>query len=865
MGLEWNNNNPETNNHLTNPKVINISDNTKDKVNDALILLNGVINKYPFIIVWKNWEILINYKSTNFSKEAMKSLISEIIDDKKWFIWLDYKQIENLIYWDIKSDKPIKIANWVKKLYKSVLKTYYEWIYEEKDWELLLKLDNFDDEKKSILKNLLWEKNFENSEFKVNFSDFFAYLWSEKLIRYWLNYQALIWPEFNWIKRELLNWNTIKIASNKKPVDDKEDEVNLWLQVKFSKFRKNITQWKKSVIPTYDMQYPRVKKWEIILKIKIWNNWHTWIDIKWKEVEYNKAYKINEEKFIYEWAEYITKEVEEQDWNKIITLIAKEDIYLNFVRNPSSWNLEEYEKWKAIWIAVWINEIINLNTIWPETWNIEVKNDSTSFHQKWKISEWYYIKWLEIILSDTELLANWRVVSTNDIILMWKNNICNWSLQSINWNVYLSSKSLIHTNSKIFAINWRVTINWNIEHTTIIANEILIKWNATWSTLIARKIDIQWEIRQKCRLRWENIKIKSDTWDNEIVLILFYAIDKFKRHIKLSNLNKDRFKAKINQLKELILEKRKYIDILRSKFLSTEDYELKKNISNDRLKTLREIDILKTQWDNLIAKINEDKEYSSRIENFLEFFEDNKDTDILNINYLNINSDIILHPTWVIFDDNQHLSLNPNDFKNRAKNKLLFLHSLNEYKFTNDKKINLDEKWKKISITHKKWYDLIKDHIISKNNEWYNNVTWNRLDERRYVIMKVDPNIIYKNNGTNKISEAQIKNYNLIKVSIDWLTDSYINDLSMRGSSFVIDKKNDIHEINSSIDVKFDLKTDKCLTEVKSTFWITRIEEYEHYKKISWFFIWSMMESDIGKYLNYLEIKNNNKKSLNKI
>ncbi|MDP3380662.1 MAG: hypothetical protein Q8S84_03940 [bacterium] len=55
----------------------------------------------------------------------------------------------------------------------------------------------------------------------------------------------------------------------------------------------------------------------------------------------------------------------------------------------------------------------------------------------------------------------------------------------------------------------------------------------------------------------------------------------------------------------------------------------------------------------------------------------------------------------------------------------------------------------------------------------------------------------------------------------------------MRGSSFVIDKKNDIHEINSSIDVKFDLKTDKCLTEVKSTFWITRIEEYEHYKKIS--------------------------------
>ncbi|MDP2089972.1 MAG: hypothetical protein Q8K30_00105 [Candidatus Gracilibacteria bacterium] len=865
MGLEGNNNNPETNNHLTNPKVINISDNTKDKVNDALILLNGVINKYPFIIVGKNGEILINYKSTNFSKEAMKSLISEIIDDKKGFIGLDYKQIENLIYGDIKSDKPIKIANGVKKLYKSVLKTYYEGIYEEKDGELLLKLDNFDDEKKSILKNLLGEKNFENSEFKVNFSDFFAYLWSEKLIRYGLNYQALIGPEFNGIKRELLNGNTIKIASNKKPVDDKEDEVNLGLQVKFSKFRKNITQGKKSVIPTYDMQYPRVKKGEIILKIKIGNNGHTGIDIKGKEVEYNKAYKINEEKFIYEGAEYITKEVEEQDGNKIITLIAKEDIYLNFVRNPSSGNLEEYEKGKAIGIAVGINEIINLNTIGPETGNIEVKNDSTSFHQKGKISEGYYIKGLEIILSDTELLANGRVVSTNDIILMGKNNICNGSLQSINGNVYLSSKSLIHTNSKIFAINGRVTINGNIEHTTIIANEILIKGNATGSTLIARKIDIQGEIRQKCRLRGENIKIKSDTGDNEIVLILFYAIDKFKRHIKLSNLNKDRFKAKINQLKELILEKRKYIDILRSKFLSTEDYELKKNISNDRLKTLREIDILKTQGDNLIAKINEDKEYSSRIENFLEFFEDNKDTDILNINYLNINSDIILHPTGVIFDDNQHLSLNPNDFKNRAKNKLLFLHSLNEYKFTNDKKINLDEKGKKISITHKKGYDLIKDHIISKNNEGYNNVTGNRLDERRYVIMKVDPNIIYKNNGTNKISEAQIKNYNLIKVSIDGLTDSYINDLSMRGSSFVIDKKNDIHEINSSIDVKFDLKTDKCLTEVKSTFWITRIEEYEHYKKISGFFIGSMMESDIGKYLNYLEIKNNNKKSLNKI
>ncbi len=860
MGLEWNKNNPEALIKINNPKVTDITDETKEKINEALILLNGVINKYPFIIVWKNGEILINNKSSNFSKEAMKSVICEIIDDKKWFIWLDYKKLEELLYWEVKSEWPIKIASWIKRLYKSILENYYEWTYEEKDWELFLTLDSFNEEKKNRLKNLLWERSFENSEFKANFSDFFAYLWWEKWIRYWINYQALIWPEFNWIKRELLNWNTIKIASNRKAIDDQADEVNLWLQVKFSKFRKTITQWKTSVIPTYDMQYPSVKKWDTILKIKIWKDWHTWIDIRWKIVENSKAYKINEEKFIYEWSEYITKEVSEQDWERIITLIANEDIYLNFVRNPTTSNLQDFEKWKAIWITAWINEIINLNPIWNESWNIEVRNEWTTFHQKWEIAWWYYVKWPEIILSDTELLANWRVVSSNDIILTWKNNICNWTLQSVNWNVYVSSESLVHTNSKIFAVNWAVIINWNIEHTTIIADEIIVKWNATWATLIARKIDIQWETRQKCRLRWENIKIKSDWWDNEIVLIIFYAIDKFKRHIKLSKFNKEKFKARINQLKELILAKREYIEKLRNKFLATNDYQVKKDISIDRLKTLREIDILKSQWDSIIEKINEDKEYSSRIENFLEFFENNKDTDILNINYWNINSEVILHPTWVIFDDNQHLSLNPNDFKNRAKNKLLFLHSLNEYKFTNDKKISQDENWKKVNITHKKWYDLIKDHIISRNNDWYNEVTWNRIDERRYVIMKVDPNIIYKNNGTNKISDAQIKNYNLIKVSIDWLTDSYINDLSMRGASFVIDKKNDIHEVNSSIDVKFDLKTEKWLAEIKSSFWITRIEEHIHYKKISWFFLWTMAEREIAKYLNYLEIKNNNKK-----
>jgi hypothetical protein len=242
-------------------------------------------------------------------------------------------------------------------------------------------------------------------------------------------------------------------------------------------------------------------------------------------------------------------------------------------------------------------------------------------------------------------------------------------------------------------------------------------------------------------------------------------------------------------------------------------------------------------------------------------YEEKSKIKLIDINRSNKDTFIILHPTWVIFDDREYNYLNPWDEKFRAIDKDIFLKSLMKNKFENDIKINSNTTWSKFSITHTAWYDNIKQHLKEINSDEYLDLLWNRIDIRRLNILKTSPKTVFDLYESKKwFSESDIRTFNIIKVSIDWFASCFLNDLSIKWASFIISKDIYAYEENSSIDVRFDLKIGTNIYKINSSFWITRINEENNHKKISWFFLDSKSENSIFQYINFFELNRKAKK-----
>lgn len=844
---------------VTEVQKDSIINETTSNVSEALNWISDIIKRYQFIKVSKLWEIYIDKNHVSFSSENLVGMISYIINSDLWFTWLDYKNVEKLVNNLTINEKIVKISASIKRNHKTLLEKIYKWTFEEKNWDLFFKFSNFTEEDLKYIRMLFWVWGFKETYLDMNFDDLFSYVWKEKGIRYWLEYDFLKSNDFSWLKRSDLNWKTIKIASSKKVINNKPDEIELWEHVKFSKIPKKNNDWNVDV-KKYEYHFPQAKKMKEILTIKIWKKWENWIDVYWNSQVLENDFRLNLSNFISEWKEYIWIRSEtNENWDTIHKLIAREDIYINLVRNSEvSPELKDYEKWKITWITAW-KEIINKSNVWIETWDMEIKNNSVVFHQKADIENWYTLQWENIIFSDSNIF--WKIISEQDLDIYWKSNICNWFLQSINWNIGISKYTKTHTNTRIFAMSWKVVVNWDIEHTTIIANEITINWNASSVNCIAKKIIVNWAIKSS-KLKWENIKIDVDLWSNEIVVIIFYAIDKFKRHLELTKNKRKLFIEKVKIIENTINFKQEQLKNLKVKVKQNTDYNNKELTDGNLYNIEKEIELLKWQIQIILKKISEDDDYLSRIEIFLEQFKKDTIDDSLNITICNEKSDIILYPTWFIFDDNQHNLLNPNDIKSRKKDKLLFLDNIMKNNFNSDKHIKTPNNLNLYSVPYEQLYKELIDYLKSSNlnNQLDLEWKWNRLDIKRFPILKIKPQTFFETFSKRKISESDTKKFNIIRVSIDWFSDCYLNDISLKWWSFIVSKNVNLYEKDSICDVKFELTTDKDILKISSYFWITNIAEVDNYKRISWFFLDSSSESTLFQYFSYLDVKNNPKR-----
>ncbi|MDD2870608.1 MAG: FapA family protein [Candidatus Gracilibacteria bacterium] len=826
-----------------------------EKVNNSIGILAETIKKYPFLSIESSGELIINTEHKLFNSDKLIGMIDFIFDSKLGFDGLNYENLENLLYDEEKGEK-IVISKGVKKTYKTILDNFYKGLYEEKDGKLFLILDNFDETNKRKLINLLGEDKYNEMNMGVNFDDLFAYIWIELGIRFGYNFKYLNSVEFSGIKREELNKSEVCIASIRKPVNDQNDEINLGANIKFVKREKQrlSTNDKNKTINEYT--YPNVKKGDIVAQLKIGKKGHSGVDLKGNIIGYEKAFEIDEKSFVNEGQKYLEKKVDIIDGYKIISYIAKEELYLNFVKNKSSVDIDYFARGRNVGINVSPIGIINSNDIGIETGSMEIKNENTMFLQKGNISEGYYLKGSDIYLKNSQVMSGSKVIASYDIYLHGDTNICNGTLQTLKGGVISNKETKIHTNSKIFAVNGKVVIKGDIEQSTIVADEIIIEGNVNTCTLVAKNITLIGNVK-KSKLRGEKINVNIDDGENELVIIVFYAIDKFKRYLDQINSNKAKFNIRLKSLIKNLNDRRAIIKSLKEKLSITKDVKTKENLTFEIHKSLRELDNIKNQGDQINNKMNEDKNYSERIKRFIKYFEDKKDGNVLRILKGNSNSDIYIHPTGIIFDDEEHISLNPNDISNRMKNKMVFLQSLIEFNFKNEKRLIVNETGTSVPLTHIESLEMLKNHMETMNSNINTEIMSQRLDERRHLIIKHDTGALF---DTSKLNNAyEIKKHNLINVNIDGMTDCYLNDLSLKGASFLVNNNNAIHKENTSIDVKFELKTEQGTHEIKSSFWITRIEDKENHKKISGFFLGSTSENLIAKYFNYIDSKQQKK------
>lgn len=810
-----------------------VASTLSDTLNDVSFLLAWIdIPKWLNLLDW--WKLVIEINNILPNLEVFKTelsrFISEVFEWWQWFNWLNRSLLETLLYWSINEIKAfyswkqeVELAQSLsdKKVKESALSLIYNWVFlynESEVWSwdfskwnsdkaLKVRFDKLSDKDKISIKSLLWENNYPPI---LNIDQLLMYLWL-KWIRYWLQY-SLIKKRVNWVSREELEW-VIDLAIPKLAISDTKDKVELKTSI-HPKRTPKVGQNDRADIKKYECIFPQVKAWEVIIVLVKWRNWSDWIWVDWRPLVHKKETPIDVESNIEEWSNLLSfsKKVD-KDWNEVIEVIALEDLFIS--------------KTKSNKLVFWKN-IINKEDIDSSTWSIEVINAWTVFHQKWWIDTPYILEWWEVIVSkwSWEQYITWWIKAIKNITIQWWWIVISWwYIETMEWQISIDEWNSIHSNTLIKALNWKVVINWDIEHTEIESDEIEINWNVRWCNFRWRKITINWKV-ENSSITWKNLDIKVDNWGNTIVLLIFYTLDKLKRHLDF--IKNSKLTAYNKKLKSLETE-----------------IQNEQNPQNKiRLEEHKRL---------LEKKTMEDMAYQEWIEKFLKRFEEEY-KDVLKLWKTSNESNIILYPVdFILLDDlYKHLDTNFEE-GSRKWDKEDFYSTLWWINFFSDEK-SVKVNWTQ-TVTFQEWYKLLLKHLINLS-ERLKDINSPRLDSRRYIMYKWDANDLYSQDNTKRKEATE----GWVEVSIDWFKLCYINDLSLKWSSFIIPKKKWYFSENSTVDVDFNLQylgNDWKMKRIhiKTTFWITRITEWENHMKISGLYLDSKVEKDLSRFLNYLETK----------
>lgn len=532
------------------PEVEKMIDNTSGNVVEVLNsrdLLDSfcLINKKSlcdsFLNCNENWEIIINPIFFDFwntitddnqfqtFKTKLNEFISYVFD--KWYVFKspNLKLIDLILYWTreevlsylaldtnnkvLASNTKIIDETWkinqkiIFELYKSIKITE-----PNLDWLWCIEFAEFDIKQ---FRFRFWEK----WSLHINIDEFFYWFWNQdpdwkeiSIIRYWLSeiyweIEKVLWENWN---RETLNWVKIpyKIKNPKNAINDSLNEL-----VNLSEKKKPIIDklWRVD-LKQLETIFPEVKEWEIFLEYVSWSNWYYGIWLNWLPIKDNiqiEALKINISNIIRSWMEFFDKI--EENW--IIKYIANDDFFV-------------FKKWdlKNRWFLDFSKSIIIRKDIDKESWNIFLSNPNVTV-LKCNIANEYWIRCNSI---QYEWWNIYGFMMCKSYILI-KNATISWaSFKTYSWNITVgeekNNRQLISW-SEIIAPWWKVTIYWNVEHTTIIADEVEIIWKATVSKIVAKKIKIK-EVWQNSNIVAWNIEVWKNNWSNsKFTLVVTNALN----------------------------------------------------------------------------------------------------------------------------------------------------------------------------------------------------------------------------------------------------------------------------------------------------------------------------------------------------
>lgn len=455
----------------------------------------------------------------SFQRELCQ-YIDKIYENGYYFSWLDIFSLEKLLYWTgeevdaILSPRvgKIQIANRIEKLplQDNALSVMYE-------WNITLSQNNIQAEYLpknpfSHIEKMFWEDNKENKDYILMNKDYFhAFFWRKSKIKYYGTSSFLdvidgkhrsfldTIPSAKSSKN--LSWT---LAVSRLPTETIHDIFieKVPLEIK----RAPLVIDGKIDYTRFTCAFPQAKKWECIFEIKQGILGKTWVSIDGSRIEPEKI-KIIEVKTLIEDMSDIT--IEDNSWDgKWIRVLAKEDVYILMKNNKYSFS----------------KKMKHIGDIGPgrnSLWSFHLP-DNTEFILQGTIQKGFYISVYSLVYSG--YLYGKIEAKRNTHVERW--SVLWGEIMSANGNITVDAGARIQNNSTLTALDWIITIAWDVSNSIIMGDEIYISGTATNCQIIGRKVSVvanRWS-----RVLAESIVIKEDLNPklSEYTILIYSGIER---------------------------------------------------------------------------------------------------------------------------------------------------------------------------------------------------------------------------------------------------------------------------------------------------------------------------------------------------
>lgn len=247
--------------------------------------------------------------------------------------------------------------------------------------------------------------------------------------------------------------------------------------------------------------FPKAKSGQVILEIIAGKVGNSGINTKGQIIPYEEINKIDTKSVINpDSTEFI--QIDTETDSQKTRIIAKENIYISL---DKQWKLIASRHKKYI------------GNIWAKTGSLSLPQDGTTFLLQWDIESWYHIRGYDIMYSGE---LHGKIFAQNQVTVK-SGGIIWWTIISDNGNINIEQWTRVQDGTHLTATNGIITIDWDLNHATIIAHHIKIQGRATKCVLIGWTIEI-WQ-NKGSKIFAESFDIKSDIDGDSEYEILVYA------------------------------------------------------------------------------------------------------------------------------------------------------------------------------------------------------------------------------------------------------------------------------------------------------------------------------------------------------